>query len=53
MPAFTCRIIVLPEMKMFYTSFKESGSQLLETLADGMEFVPTTVQGLRQALTQK
>ncbi|XP_063875878.1 ionotropic receptor 21a-like [Scylla paramamosain] len=46
------KITMLPEMVMFYKSFKESGSEVLETLADSMAYVPTSVEGLHQAITK-
>ncbi|XP_063875820.1 uncharacterized protein LOC135108589 [Scylla paramamosain] len=46
------KITVLPEMVMFHKNFKESGSEVLEALADSMNYVPTSVEGLHQAITK-
>lgn len=38
---------------MFYKSFKESGSDVLVALSERMEYVPSYLEGLRKAVTEK
>lgn len=44
---------MVPEMVMFYQAFKESGSDVLVAVAESMEYVPTYLEGLYQAITTK
>ncbi|XP_063875879.1 uncharacterized protein LOC135108643 [Scylla paramamosain] len=46
------KVTILPEMVMFYQSFKESGNDVLVSVAESMEYVPTYKEGLRRSITE-